>query len=161
MRLFFLFIFLISFLHYLILFFYPLSPKVLSEKSYKAFLVSAKSPKEKLKNNTHSKIIEENKNSTSSLASDVDSNSEIESLSKNPIQPIYPKLSRLRGEEGDCQISFKVDSNGLAYELNVSRSSGFSRLDEAALKAIQEAQFHANTDLEKVFDLKFKFSLNP
>lgn len=58
----------------------------------------------------------------------------------NP-RPIYPELARKRGQEGLVRLLAQVDSNGTLIELAVAQSSGYSLLDEAALKAVRRWRF--------------------
>ena len=53
---------------------------------------------------------------------------------KNP-EPEYPPLSQRMGEEGTVRIRVFVLKNGRAQEASVQKSSGYPRLDAAALKA--------------------------
>lgn len=55
--------------------------------------------------------------------------------------PIYPSLSRKRREEGVVLLRVHVRADGTADELEVFESSGYSRLDEAALRAVKRWQF--------------------
>jgi protein TonB len=52
-------------------------------------------------------------------------------------QPEYPPSSRRAGEEGTVQLSVLVLENGRAGEVKVAKSSGFPKLDEAAIKEVQ------------------------
>lgn len=81
--------------------------------------------------------------------------------SNQPVKPVYPKLSRLKGEEGENLVRFKIDSFGKAFEISLMSSSGYERLDQAAIKAIQEAEFHDTNKLDHLYELRFKFTLNP
>ncbi len=62
--------------------------------------------------------------------------SKIKSLRKPP----YPELSRQAGEEGTAEIIVQV-SGGKLIDARMHASSGFSRLDKAALKAVKKAKF--------------------
>lgn len=55
--------------------------------------------------------------------------------------PVYPPLSRRRGEQGRVIVSALVSSDGLVKEASVEVSSGFARLDEAALSAVRAWRF--------------------
>lgn len=52
-------------------------------------------------------------------------------------QPEYPPSSRRAGEEGTVQLQVYVLESGRAGEVKVARSSGFPKLDEAAVKEVQ------------------------
>jgi protein TonB len=55
----------------------------------------------------------------------------------NPL-PIYPPLSRRQGEEGRVLLNVHILENGQVGEVTIRQSSGFSRLDEAALVAVRQ-----------------------
>jgi protein TonB len=52
-------------------------------------------------------------------------------------QPEYPPAARRAGEEGTVQLQVFVLESGRAGEVKVARSSGFPKLDEAAIKEVQ------------------------
>lgn len=55
--------------------------------------------------------------------------------------PRYPAISRKLGEEGEVQLKLLVKADGSVGEVQVRRSSGFTRLDQAALRAAQHWRF--------------------
>ena len=57
------------------------------------------------------------------------------------IKPEYPKGARQRGEQGDVVIELTVNSKGGVDKASVVTSSGYSELDEAALRAVRSAKF--------------------
>lgn len=57
------------------------------------------------------------------------------------VDPVYPPASRRAGEEGTGVYRVLVDENGRPLEVTVATSSGFPRLDEAALTAIKKWSF--------------------
>lgn len=59
------------------------------------------------------------------------------------IKPTYPLGSRLRGEEGAVVLNVKVDSSGEVGAITVIESSGYSGLDNAAVKAVRKTRFHS------------------
>jgi periplasmic protein TonB len=59
----------------------------------------------------------------------------------NRVEPIYPSASRRAGEEGTVRLRVLVDENGRPREVNVSKGSGFARLDEAAIAAVRKWRF--------------------
>lgn len=59
------------------------------------------------------------------------------------IRPVYPLGSRLRGEEGLVVINVKVNTQGEVEAVSVVESSGYSGLDNAAIKAVKKAKFNA------------------
>jgi protein TonB len=59
--------------------------------------------------------------------------------------PEYPRLSRRLGEAGLVVVSVYVDETGMPRTVRVSQSSGFARLDEAAVLGVQKARFKPYT----------------
>ena len=62
----------------------------------------------------------------------------------NP-KPEYPALSRRLGEEGKVVISVLINTQGRAEEVRLKKSSGYNRLDDAALRAVKTWGFRAGT----------------
>lgn len=58
----------------------------------------------------------------------------------NP-KPAYPMLSRRAGEEGRVMLRVMVEANGMPSKVDIEKSSGFPRLDEAALDAVKKWKF--------------------
>ena len=58
----------------------------------------------------------------------------------NP-KPPYPSASRRMGEEGEVRLRVHVDTTGQAQQIEVFRSSGFPRLDQAALDTVKQWRF--------------------
>lgn len=58
----------------------------------------------------------------------------------NP-KPVYPELARKRGQEGLVRLKAYVDDRGELLELVVAKGSGFSLLDDAAMKAVRSWRF--------------------
>lgn len=56
-------------------------------------------------------------------------------------QPPYPSMSRRMGEEGEVRLRVQVDPSGNAQQIEVYRSSGFSRLDQAAQDTVKQWRF--------------------
>jgi periplasmic protein TonB len=55
--------------------------------------------------------------------------------------PVYPRKSRYLGEEGRVLLKVRVSESGDAKEVSLHRSSGFKRLDRAALDAVRQWKF--------------------
>ena len=55
--------------------------------------------------------------------------------------PRYPRKSRYLGEEGRVLLKVRVSESGDALEVSLHTSSGFKRLDRAALDAVQQWKF--------------------
>lgn len=51
---------------------------------------------------------------------------------QNP-KPAYPILSRKLGEQGKVQVRVLIGTDGHALKAEIGQSSGFERLDQAAL----------------------------
>ena len=58
----------------------------------------------------------------------------------NP-KPAYPTLSRRQSEEGKVLLKVRVSAQGTALDVAVSKSSGFTRLDTAAVDAVTRWRF--------------------
>lgn len=58
-----------------------------------------------------------------------------------PPAPVYPRLSRRMNEAGLVVVRVYVDIDGLPRTVQVLQSSGFARLDEAALDGVRRARF--------------------
>ncbi|ORC46921.1 energy transducer TonB [Burkholderia sp. A27] len=57
-------------------------------------------------------------------------------LDCNIAKPDYPSLSKRRGETGTAYVKFVVGLTGKLENIELKKSSGFSRLDDAALAAV-------------------------
>jgi protein TonB len=58
----------------------------------------------------------------------------------------YPDQSKRLGEEGTCRVELTVGVDGRVSNAVVKVSSGFPRLDEACIKAVQNARFKPGTE---------------
>jgi len=56
-------------------------------------------------------------------------------------KPIYPRISRLKSEEGDVKLQLLVDKSGQVLKLRVLKASPFKSLNKAAKKAAQKWRF--------------------
>jgi protein TonB len=63
-----------------------------------------------------------------------------------PPAPEYPRLSRRNAEHGKVMVRVYIDVAGMPRNVQVSSSSGFARLDDAALSAVQKARFKPYTE---------------
>lgn len=59
---------------------------------------------------------------------------------KNP-PPSYPRISRRNGEQGTVIVRVFISTQGTPEKAEVRTSSGFARLDQAALEAVQRWRF--------------------
>ena len=65
---------------------------------------------------------------------------------RNRVEPTYPSSSRRAGEEGTVRLKVLVDEKGRPRDVAVATSSGFARLDQAAIDAVRKWRFVAATD---------------
>lgn len=63
-----------------------------------------------------------------------------------PPQPVYPPLSLRMGEQGRVVLRVLVDAKGHPERVEVQKSSGFPRLDEAGKRAVLRALFRPHID---------------
>lgn len=63
---------------------------------------------------------------------------------RNP-KPAYPSMSRRLGETGRSVVRVLVGADGSAKNVRLQRSSGFDRLDQAALDAVRRWRFVPGT----------------
>jgi protein TonB len=70
--------------------------------------------------------------------------SNIEYLGPGPA-PVYPAASKRRREEGRVMVLVVVSPQGLVEKATVVSSSGYPRLDEAALEALRRVRFKPYT----------------
>ena len=79
---------------------------------------------------------------------------------------VYPSMSRRLGESGTTVVSIYFDSEGFAKRVELFKSSGFERLDEAALSAARTAQVTpfrqtgGNAQTTYLLRAPFSFKLN-
>src|SRR5690606_21085910 len=81
---------------------------------------------------------------------------------RRPI-PEYPRASQRRGEQGRVIVRVLISAQGRVLEASVRQSSGYSRLDEAAVKAVRSARFKPYTENGHAYramaDIPFDFVL--
>jgi periplasmic protein TonB len=65
---------------------------------------------------------------------------------KSRVEPTYPPAARRAGEEGTVRLRILVDERGVPREVQVSKGSGFARLDQAAMDAVRKWRFAAATN---------------
>ncbi len=59
--------------------------------------------------------------------------------------PTYPRESRVRGESGVVLVAATVGADGVCVSARIERSSGFPRLDNAALDTVRQSRFEPAT----------------
>lgn len=86
-----------------------------------------------------------------------------EAQATKSIAPAYPRLSRRKGEEGTVVLSVEISADGTPGNIQIVQSSGYRRLDAAALKAAQKTPFAPALRLGKAIpsttELSFTFKL--
>ena len=60
-------------------------------------------------------------------------------------KPDYPSASRRMEEEGTVTLKFLIGTDGKVMQADIEKSSGFTRLDEAARNALSKCQFRPGT----------------
>ncbi|CAN5921217.1 hypothetical protein BH11PSE8_BH11PSE8_35550 [soil metagenome] len=62
-----------------------------------------------------------------------------------PLMPVYPRLSVRLQETGRVMVRVFIDEHGMPQQAQVSKTSGFARLDESALAAVRKVRFEPYT----------------
>lgn len=70
--------------------------------------------------------------------------------------PAYPSLSRRLREEGIVLLEILIKANGTVGEIKLKRTSGFKRLDDAAMKAVAHWRFQPATQAGKAIDFWYE-----
>lgn len=81
---------------------------------------------------------------------------------QNPA-PAYPQLSKKLKEEGIVTLKVLVKANGSVADVEILKSSGYKRLDDAAKKAFKRWHFspatQAGVAIDYWYEINFDFSL--
>ena len=73
---------------------------------------------------------------------------------------VYPRLAKMREQEGTVALAVKIDGTGAAADTTVETSSGNTTLDNAAIEAAKNAApFPAPPGGDALVHLKIAFSL--
>ncbi|MBP0594923.1 energy transducer TonB [Paraburkholderia sp. LEh10] len=79
-------------------------------------------------------------------------------------QPDYPAMSRRRGETGTAMVRFVVGLTGKIENIELKKSSGYERLDQAALEAMRSSSckpyLENGEPIRAAYTQPFDFSLN-
>ncbi len=59
---------------------------------------------------------------------------------RNPV-PVYPPISKRLGEQGKVLVRVLIGSDGMPQKAELKRSSGFDRLDSAALDYVMKCRY--------------------
>ncbi|MCL1940650.1 MAG: energy transducer TonB [Synergistaceae bacterium] len=73
----------------------------------------------------------------------------------NRVKPVYPQISRKRGEEGSVVLLARV-LNGKVVNVTIEKSSGVKALDSSALAAVGKWSFSSGTSLTVRIPVSFK-----
>ena len=73
----------------------------------------------------------------------------------NRVKPVYPQISRKRGEEGNVILLASV-VKGKVVNVTIEKSSGIKALDASALTAVGKWSFSADTNLTVRIPVSFK-----
>lgn len=65
---------------------------------------------------------------------------------RKPASPEWPRLSLKLGEHGRVLVRFLVNTEGRVAHAEIHQSSGFDRLDQAARRAVERAEFTPYTE---------------
>ena len=78
--------------------------------------------------------------------------------------PKYPQLSRKKKEQGTVLLKLLVKADGTVGNISVLKSSGFSRLDQAALQAVKHWRFvpakQQGQSIDFWYEMPMTFALN-
>lgn len=77
----------------------------------------------------------------------------------DPIRPVYPLISRRRGEEGTVSVEVQITAKGLPRSVVITHSSGHRRLDSAAIKACRKARYIPAMREGRQVDSTFRFQV--
>lgn len=83
------------------------------------------------------KIIKDSQKTNSISHKGVKSQAQLE----GSLNPSYPYLSRVYNEEGQVSIEIQIDNNGKVSNVSITSSSGFHRLDQAAVEAARHGKY--------------------
>jgi len=73
----------------------------------------------------------------------------------NRVSPVYPQISRRRGEEGNV-VLLAIVENGKVVSVSVEKSSGIKALDSSALSAVGKWSFSPDTNITVRIPVAFK-----
>ena len=62
-------------------------------------------------------------------------------VDKKICTPKYPRVSRRRGERGKVLVRVSINRDGYSEKVEVEQSSGFDRLDQAAMDSAKKCRF--------------------
>ncbi len=62
-------------------------------------------------------------------------------VDKKICTPKYPRVSRKRGERGKVLVKVFINRDGSSEKVEIEQSSGFNRLDQAAMESAKRCRF--------------------
>ena len=62
-------------------------------------------------------------------------------VDKKKCEPKFPRISRKRGERGKVLVRVFINRDGFSEKVEIKQSSGFNRLDKAAMDAAKKCRF--------------------
>ena len=62
-------------------------------------------------------------------------------IDKKICTPKYPRVSRKRGEKGRVLVKVFINRDGSSEKVEIEQSSGFNRLDQAAMESAKKCRF--------------------
>jgi protein TonB len=78
--------------------------------------------------------------------------------------PIYPRMSKRLGEQGTVILKVLIGVNGQAEKIEIFKSSGFDRLDQAAIETAAKWRYKPGQRMGQAeamwFNLPIRFELN-
>lgn len=84
----------------------------------------------------------------------------MEASALNNPPPTYPRLSRRLHEQGTVVLKILILANGRVGEIKLQQSSGFSRLDQAAIKAVKQWRYQAARRGDTPIDYWYQQAVN-
>ncbi|ELW9451570.1 energy transducer TonB [Burkholderia cenocepacia] len=88
----------------------------------------------------------------------------VSALTCNFVKPDYPSMSKRRGETGTAYVHFIIGVTGKIESVQLQKSSGYPRLDEAALEATRASTcppyIENGQAIRAAHTLPFNFTLN-
>lgn len=85
-------------------------------------------------------------------------------LDCNIAKPDYPAISRRRGESGTAYVRFVVGLTGKLENIELKKSSGYDRLDDAALDAVRASTckpyLENGAPIRAAYTQPYQFGLN-
>ncbi len=88
----------------------------------------------------------------------------IDAFQHNNPRPRYPKLSKRLREEGTVLLQLLINKNGTVSEVEIKKSSGYPRLDRAAIKAVSQWRYtpasQRNEAITYRYEQPVRFAMN-